>query len=288
MPELPEVERLRQTLEPHLLGRRIERARLLRHDICACHAGATGRPAAPRPARLLLGATIGRTCRRGKQLALVASDGRTLCIHLGMSGQVLVVSTAAARALSHVHARWTLRGEEPRVMVFRDPRRFGGLWTFDTPDALLAVRWGTLGPDALTISGDALSAALRGRRTPIKAALLDQACLAGVGNIYADEALFAAGIHPRIPARRLSAPDTARLADAVRRVLRSAIRRGGSTLRDYLDADGRAGDASAIHAVYGRSGKPCTVCSGILRSAVVAQRTTVWCPACQSSRGPRR
>ncbi len=286
MPELPEVERLRCTLLPHLVGHCFERVRVRRASVID----------GPRTPRALLvggtGALIAGIARRGKQMALVAQDGRVLVIHLGMTGQVLCRPvTNPDRAASaegplpagagndpHVHVAWTT--EIGTRVVFRDPRRFGGLWPLTGP-AALDRRWATLGPDALTIAPEALAAGLAGSRRAIKAALLDQTVLAGVGNIYADEACFVAGIRPSRKALRLKGDEIARLAGAIRTVLASAVAAGGSTLRDYRNADGEAGTFASQHAVYGRGGEPCLRCGRRLREATVAQRTTVWCGGCQ-------
>lgn len=286
MPELPEVERIRQTLEPHLVGRVIMRARLRRRDIC--ESWVTGK-AGPRRARttaamLLEGATVKELRRKGKQLAVVARDGRVLCVHLGMSGR-LTWRQRLAGAKLHDHAFWEVRpprGGQGGQVVFRDPRRFGGLWTFDSPAQMEALRWAGLGPDALTLRGTHLAETLEGARRPIKAALLDQRVAAGIGNIYADEALFISRINPGRLARDLARADAAALAVAVRKVLRAAIRAGGSTLRDYRDGNDRPGRHQFRHAVYGRAGRSCTRCGTPLVSGVVAGRTTVWCPRCQA------
>lgn len=287
MPELPEVERLRRSLEPHILGKRVASARLRRRDICESFAGEppTITPVRTAPERLLLGSTITGTLRRGKQLALFADTGRILCVHLGMSGQLLFRPGPPTRPLpTHVHALWTLTSADGSIhgtLLFRDPRRFGGLWTFDSLAALRHARWNRLGPDALLVWPRALRKAFAGSRRAVKAALLNQSVVAGVGNIYADEALFKARIHPARDAANITEQECANLAGAIRRTLRRAIQSGGSTIRDYRDADGNAGTASLHHAVYGRSGQPCRVCRHRLSSGLLAQRTTVWCPVCQ-------
>jgi formamidopyrimidine-DNA glycosylase len=142
----------------------------------------------------------------------------------------------------------------------------------------------TLGPDALTVSGDALAQRVQGSARCIKAALLDQGVLAGVGNIYADEALFRAGVRPQARCSRLAVGTLHALATHLRHLLSLAVQAGGSTVRDYVDATGKAGTAQLLHAVYGRGGHPCTQCGSPLRQALVAQRTTVWCGTCQSMR----
>lgn len=299
MPELPEVERLRQSLEPHLLGRRVLRAQLLREDIWTPAAEAPRSPAAREVARqLLAGGRIARTARRGKQLAIIADDGRVLLVHLGMSGQMIFHAAASPadkplsktaqarrdRQATHVHARWSIgharTGKLIGELVFRDPRRFGGLWSFRTVEDL-QQRWQDLGPDALEITPAHLSSRLKASKRPIKAALLDQSVVAGVGNIYADESLFLSNIHPGRWCTTLTPREWKRLARAIPQVLQSSIAAGGSTLRDYVDANGRPGKAKERHWVYGRGSKPCLKCGRPLESSVVAQRTTVHCPGCQ-------
>lgn len=294
MPELPEVETLRRSLEPRLVGRRIVRATLHRRDVLVLpgdpeggfsRARAGARPVRFRARDLLAGARVTGLVRRGKQLGVVGrvdpGDQPALCVHLGMSGRLLWAPAGARPALvDHVHASWRL--DDGSRLVFRDPRRFGGLWAFASVGELERARWGRLGPDALGVTARALAGALAGSRRAIKGALLDQGVVAGVGNIYADEALFAAAIDPRREAGSLDPDQTQALARQLRRVLRRAVRARGSTLRDYVDAEGRAGAFQLSHAVYGRAGQACRSCGGVLESGLVAQRTTVWCPACQS------
>jgi formamidopyrimidine-DNA glycosylase len=281
MPELPEVESLRRTLEPRLLGRKLLSVRVHRRDVI------TGSSA---PAALLARDTIVSMTRRGKQLAVHGQSGRCLIVHLGMTGQVLITSAIEAPRLSHIHVAWSLDTPSSsggdQLVVFRDPRRFGGIWTLPSPTAL-EERWTDLGPDALTITAESLRAGLRSSRRAIKAALLDQRVLAGVGNIYADEALFAAGIAPGTSAHRVTPSELHRLAAALRRTLQASITAGGSTLRDFVDAQGNPGDYRKSHLVYGRAKQPCVRCGTVLRTRLLAQRTTVWCPSCQSHRRGR-
>jgi formamidopyrimidine-DNA glycosylase len=281
LPELPEVEHLRQTLAPVLVGARVLRVRLARHDIV--------RPVSPtRSARVssrdLLGAdVIERLERHGKNLAIIGKSGRVVGVHLGMSGQLRFVPKGEAlNRNDHVHCTWWLKttATEGR-MIFRDPRRFGGLFPAHSLDQLKQQRWNQLGTDALTIKPADLFERLHRRNRPIKAALLDQALIAGVGNIYADEALFVARIHPQMPCVRLSRSNCERLTNAIQRVMLQAIGSGGSTIRSYIDSDGRGGTYASKHQVYGRNGKPCLRCESTLKSMAVAQRTTVFCPKCQ-------
>lgn len=279
MPELPEVEHLRRTLLRVLPGRRVVEARLLRADVCAtCH----GRT--PTPRDLLSGGRIAHLDRHGKQLAITADDGRAIRVHLGMTGQLLVVAAdEAPQRADHVHAWWRL--DDGSTMLFRDPRRFGGLAAYPTLERLRREEWARLGPDALSVTGPCLAARLAGSRRPVKAALLDQHVLAGVGNIYADESLFRAGLDPRLPAHRVAGSLADRLAEAVRATLAHAVCRGGSSVRDYIDGAGRPGTFQHHHQVYGRAGEPCMRCRRTLCSGVTGQRTTVWCPRCQRRSG---
>ncbi len=290
MPELPEVERTRRSLEPHLLGATITRATLRRRDICTTFRGDTGSTRGRTLARdLLAGAHITTLARRGKQLALIAGDQRTVIIQLGMTGQVLFVPRGGTpRQPDHIHAEWRIArdsGEDLGRILFRDPRRFGELTTYESPAAVEAHRWARLGPDALDTPTPDLAAALglaiAGSQRAIKAALLDQGVIAGVGNIYADEALFLARIDPRRLCLTLTPADVAALAARIREVLERSVALGGSTLRDYVDADGRRGTTQLTHAVYARAGQPCITCGATLTGDRLAQRATVWCPACQ-------
>ena len=277
MPELPEVETVRRTLEARILGARVERALVRRRDVIE----------GPASARALLeGDEIASLRRRGKQLALVGSSGRVALVHLGMTGSMVVTDAEPLADDPHVHAVWKLRTPKGASvwMRFRDPRRFGGLWTLNTL-AALEKRWAVLGRDGLEVTGSDLRGALGQSKRAVKAALLDQEAVAGVGNIYADEALFLAGINPLRKCRGLKPAEWDRLAAAIRGVLLASIERGGSTLRDFVDGEGRGGGYQARRLVYGRKGEPCLACGGRLLGRVVGGRATVYCPACQPSRG---
>lgn len=284
MPELPEVETLRRSLQRPLLKRTIASATLHRRDILILPGDPAGgfsrsrsrkRPLRVRPEHLLVGGTIIELRRRGKQMAVVAGDGRALVVHLGMTGQLL-----RTKPKDHTHISWTL--DDGSQLFFRDPRRFGGLWFIPGVSTLDATRWADLGPDALTITAEGLAEAAAGSKRAVKALLLDQQALAGVGNIYADEALFLSRISPRRRADRLSAAQCQALALAIRDTLSAAIKARGSTLRDYRDAAGEPGEAQNGHRVYGRAGQPCLTCGKPLATAIMAQRTTVWCRGCQA------
>lgn len=276
MPELPEVETVRRTLWPLIGGWEVAGVDLRRRDVVRGPSS---------PEALLHGDRIDRIERRGKQLALVGCSGRCVCAHLGMSGR-LVVREGRPEAGRHDHCVWEVRrGRRRRWLVFTDPRRFGGLWAFRSREELDRERWDALGPDALTVTREALGERLCRASRPVKAALLDQGLVAGLGNIYVDEALFEARIGPGRLASRLSGGEVDRLHGAILRTLAEAVRLRGSTLRDYADALGEAGSYQASHAVYGRGGEPCVACGRALRTTVVGGRTTVHCVACQSRRG---
>ncbi len=287
MPELPEVEHVRRSLREPVIGAHVQRVIIRRADVAWSEHAA--RPAST--VELLEGARVSVIHRHGKQLAIVAEDGRAMCVQLGMTGGMLVRPNAAAvAALDHAHVVWQLgahaRQRPGRFLVFRDPRRFGGITCYPSFDALRRERWGRLGPDALSIDAAALAAALAGSSRAVKCVLLDQNAIAGVGNIYADEALFRARVSPRLRASLLRPPDIELLSAAIRAVLVEAVNAGGSTIRDYRDASGQSGTFQSRHLVYGRAGQACSACGSTLRKLVVAQRTTVMCPRCQAT--PKR
>jgi formamidopyrimidine-DNA glycosylase len=243
---------------------------------------------------LLEGAVVCDVARRGKRLAIVtgATDARTgdghpgpswcLDAHLGMTGQFLFLGPRQrlpAGLAPHCHATWTL--SDGRRLVFCDPRRFGGLRAFPSLAALQHGAWGPLGPDALEVTGTELASRAGPSRRAVKAALLDQSVVAGVGNIYADEACFDAGVLPTRPCASMDEGAWERLSAAVRAVLAAAIDAGGSTVRDFARPDGTAGGYQAGHRVYGRGGRACLACGKELQTGVVGQRTTVWCRTCQ-------
>jgi formamidopyrimidine-DNA glycosylase len=271
MPELPEVERVRRSLVPHLVGSAVAGVEVRRAEVVT---GAADPPA------LLVGNTIDRVQRHGKQLAIIGTSGTVVCIHLGMTGS-LRYGPAPADTL-HTHVIWRLAGTTPaQMLAFRDPRRFGGVWTFPSLGELHAQRWSCLGADALRITPRQLAAALCRTRQPLKAALLDQQIVAGLGNIYVDELLFACGLSPRMPACEVPARLIPPLVRRMRALLQRAIASGGSTIRDYADGTGRAGGFQFRHRVYGRSGQPCRRCRRTLSTLVIAGRTTVCCHHCQ-------
>lgn len=290
MPELPEVETLRRSLVPRLVGRVVERVEVLRPDVVRprrrAEAGTPGALVMRRlRSMLLVGRRIERLERHGKQLAIVADGGcPVLVVHLGMTGQLLFRDRGQTPVREdHVHIRWVLgAGEQAARLLFRDPRRFGRITPAASMADLLAQEWSRLGPDALRVRAADLAASLSRTTRSIKAALLDQEIIAGIGNIYADETLHRAGLHPLTPAHSLTRPQVRSLSAAIRTVLSRAVRAGGTTLRDYVDGNGQAGNHRANLLVYDRAGRPCPVCGWLLTASVVAQRTTTFCHRCQA------
>lgn len=287
MPELPEVECLRRSLEPGLLGRTVVRVTVRRREVIVAPGDPCGGFSRHRgektPARLdhtlmLRGGRIESLTRHGKQLAIIDHRNHAVIVQLGMTGGLAL--SADVRHPPHTHVVWRL--DNDTRLRFIDARRFGLVRAApEGPPPL----WADLGPDALSIRTGTLHAGLSGSHRAIKAALLDQRVLAGVGNIYADEALHRAGIHPARPACGLSRRAAGVLAGHIRRIFRGAIERGGSTIRDYRDGEGRRGAYQHRHRVYGRGGQPCVCCGGTLTQCTIAQRTTVYCPNCQAESG---
>lgn len=270
MPELPEVEVSRRGLEPFIAGKRVVGASVrtprLRHEIPA------------ELPTLLAGRPLKGIARRGKYL-LFDFDGGWLILHLGMSGSLRLVAPGTP---PEKHDHFDLAFADT-VMRLRDPRRFGTLvWTDDDParHPLLAV----LGIEPLSadFNGDWLYEVTRRRQAPIKPVLMDGHLLVGVGNIYASESLFLAGISPLRAAVRVGRERCGLLADAVRETLEASIAAGGSSVRDYVHSDGGAGCFQLQCAVYDRAGEPCVRCGTALRTRRQAGRSTFWCPDCQT------
>ena len=269
MPELPEVETTRRGLAPHVEGRRIQAVTLRRPDLRW--------PIPPEIARDLPGQRIEAVRRRAKYLLMDTATGSAL-LHLGMSGSLRVLP-ADTPVTAHDHVDIVL--DTDRVLRFNDPRRFGCL-LWQAPGEVHALLAG-LGPEPLSddFSGDTLFVASRGKKASVKVFLMDQAVVVGVGNIYAAEALFEAGIRPTTPAGKVTRERYGRLATAVKRILAYAIDRGGTTLRDFLNADGLPGYFEQELFVYGREGEACKACGSALKAMRLGQRATVWCPRCQ-------
>ncbi len=275
MPELPEVETIRRDLAPVLTGRTIRRARFRREDILL----GPRRRAAFR-ARIE-GRRIRSVDRRGKWLLFRLQDG-VLVTQLRMTGRFCLAEPSGppVEEFAHVAAEFEL--DDGRILYYDDVRRLGGfLWLTETGWAELEARFG---PEPLEDGFRAvdLGRALRPGRAPVKNALLDQGRLAGVGNIYASEALFGAGIDPRRPASDLNDHEIARLHRSLRAVLRRALADAGTTLRDYRAVNGQSGRFQTSLRVYGRDGEPCARCGEEILRVVQAGRSTFFCPRCQS------
>jgi formamidopyrimidine-DNA glycosylase len=280
VPELPEVETVRTRLAPHIEGRTIVRARVDDARLV--------RPELPETvAAALTGLVATRLDRRGKYLLLRLDDGSTLAIHLRMTGNLLRRDEGVEqpRAL-----RAELALDDGTLVAYTDLRRFG-TWELLRDDAVVAEFLDQrLGPEPFSdeFTPAFLYDALHRRNAPIKAVLLDQRVVAGLGNIYADESLWAARIHPELPASRARRPDVARLHTAIRDALTAGIESQGASIRDYRMPDGGHGSAQERFAAYGRTGEPCPRCGTPIRRLVVGQRGTHICPHCQKIPRTRR
>ncbi len=289
MPELPEVEVTRRRIAPLLCGREIA-------TVIAKPASGFFLTPPGTLRRRLLGRLVVALGRRGKYLLGELDDGSRLLLHLGMTGQLIAASAESPRLFrvrdrharagtaagsaddEHVHLRLGFRdrGEE---ILFRDPRRFGRVqWL---ADEAASPRLERLGVDALEAKAAELRARLQRRKAPIKALLLDQSLLAGVGNIYADEALFAAGLRPLRAGGDLSPRATATLLASLQRILRASIERGGTSISDFVAPDGSDGAYASELGVYGREGLPCGACGATIRRVVITGRSSHYCPRCQ-------
>jgi formamidopyrimidine-DNA glycosylase len=273
LPELPEVETIVADLRPHLVGRTIMRCELLFPTIVR-H---------PEPEVFIdsiAGLRIESVGRRGKFIMVGLSDGLLLVVHLGMTGQLRLVDAATPLAL-HTHAVFTL--DDGRHLRYRDPRRFGRLLLGTEEALLLSKTLPRLGPEPIDpeFAADELYRRLRRRRTSLKAVLLDQTAIAGVGNIYADESLHRARLRPDRPAGSVSRKSARRLHESLRASLQVAIDNRGSSVDTYRDAWGELGGQQEKLQVYGRAGEPCFTCGRPLSVIRLAGRTTVFCRRCQ-------
>jgi len=275
MPELPEVESIRRSLEPLVSGRQIVRAEILDSRLVQPELSLD-------IATRLEGERILTLGRRGKYLLIRFESGKTLVIHLRMTGS-LRHRRAGGEPLPYERARLTL--DDGCELVYRDVRRFG-TWRLLDADELESYLDARVGPEPLEpdFSPELLRGRLAGRRTALKAALLDQRTLAGLGNIYVDEALWAARLHPATAAGSLSRQATVRLHGAIRETLALGIARQGATLRDYALPDGEAGSMQREFRVYGRGGEPCERCGTAIAKTRIAGRGTWFCPRCQRRR----
>lgn len=290
MPELPEVEVTRRLLEPGMLGRTIE----------SVETSADSYFFVTPPERLRLrlpGLAVRDLTRQGKYLIAGLADGSRLVLHLGMSGQLFLTGTVGIPLMkrtvpgaivpsqqpsfigdSHTHLCLSFADGEPRVL-FRDVRKFGKVQLLDP--GISSSRLERLGVDALIASGEDLFRASRRRRVSVKALLLDQSALAGVGNIYADEALFLSRVTPTLRALRLTRDKCQRIVEAVQAVMQRSIASGGASISDFYAPDGQQGSYQRERRVYAREGQPCWDCGTTIKKRMVAQRGTHYCPKCQ-------
>jgi formamidopyrimidine-DNA glycosylase len=290
MPELPEVETVRMGLEPVLDGHTFTKVVTRREDL--------RRPFPPDFAKRLTGRKVKRLWRRAKYLLADLDDGETLVVHLGMSGRMAVYAEGRGRELgiyaheaAHPeaghgkHDHVIFETNAPAKIVFSDHRRFGLMTLLETDKLNDDPLFDGLGPEPLSKDFDAayLKGALRGKRTPIKSALLDQRVVAGLGNIYVCEALFLAHISPKRLASKVQSDKIAPLVDDIKVTLKEAIKAGGSSLRDHARPDGSLGEFQHRFRVYDREGKPCPGkgCKGKIKRIVQAGRSTFYCPSCQ-------
>lgn len=272
MPELPEVETVVRGLTPRITGKEISEIRLLCPRLL--------RRTKDRDLVSLRGARIQGVRRRGKILLLELSEGWTLAFHLKMTGQLLLVPRGTV-VDKHVRLRIVFKKEDSELR-FRDVRRFGFLLCLGGDAALSAPELDRLGPEPLSVDLRRFADLLRNRRGRIKSILLDQTFVAGIGNIYADEILFRARIHPLTPADRLMNDDISSLRRSMRAVLHQAIAKRGSTIRDFADSDGAPGEFQGRHRVYGREGEACLSCETPVARIRIGGRSSFFCPKCQT------
>lgn len=288
MPELPEVETVRVGLAPALEGRRLTKVETRREGLRV--------PFPKNFAKRLTGRRVKTLRRRAKYLLADLDSGETLVIHLGMSGRMAVYAEGKERKLgqyvydaapvaagSGKHDHVVFETDAPARIVFTDHRRFGLMTLIETEALEDDKLFQGLGVEPLSnhFHAEYLAAALRGKKTPIKSALLDQRVIAGIGNIYACEALFRAHVSPKRLALKVQPAQIVALADAIKAVLKDAIAAGGSSLRDYKKADGDLGNFQHHFQVYDREGEPCPGCGGTVKRIVQAGRSTFFCPKCQ-------
>ncbi|MEP7336013.1 MAG: bifunctional DNA-formamidopyrimidine glycosylase/DNA-(apurinic or apyrimidinic site) lyase [Actinomycetota bacterium] len=275
MPELPEVETVRRSLEPVLVGRTFERVEIDDPRLT--------RPFEPQAvAHELRGERVAAVERRGKYLILRLESGRALLVHLRMTGSFRHLPAGEPDA---PHTRAVITLDDGSHVLYRDVRRFG-TWLVVEPSELESYLGARLGAEPLErgFGPAALAARLVNRRAPVKAALLDQRTVAGLGNIYVDEALWRARLHPLRPAESLDADEVRALHRSIRAALRMGIARQGATLRDYAQPDGRRGGMQHEFKVYGRGGEPCDRCGTPIEKTRAGGRGTWYCPACQTLR----
>lgn len=273
MPELPEVETVKRTLEPHLQGKKIIAVEIY-------HPGVIAFPGVDEFCKLIEGKTIQSLGRRGKYLIIQLSGGYYLVAHLRMTGRLVLAGESDPLA-SHTHIIFAL--SKGLYLHWVDTRRFGRLYLAEKDTAAFVAGLNKLGAEPLDDSFDreTLAAICSGRQRPLKQILLDQQLLAGIGNIYADEMLFLAGLSPMRPGESLSRDEIDRLYEAMQAVLQQGIANQGTSIKDYVDGFGQRGKNQDFLKVYGRAGKPCTRCGTVLVKKKIGGRSTCYCPLCQ-------
>jgi formamidopyrimidine-DNA glycosylase len=272
MPELPEVETIVRSLGPAIRGRAIERAELLFKPLV--------RRAPKSGLAVLSGKRVTGVRRRGKMILIECDGGLTLVFHLKMTGQMLLAAKGAGAPDKHTRLIVRFRDEGPDLR-FRDVRKFGFLICVSGAPESGCAELSCLGPEPLAIARGDFERIIRARRGRIKSLLLNQEVIAGIGNIYADEILFDSRIHPQTPAAALSKREAGRLWESARKILAAAVEAKGSSLSDYVDAEGKPGSFQFFHKVYDREGEPCARCGGPIKRMVVGGRGTSFCPRCQ-------
>ncbi len=271
MPELPEVETTRRGIEPHLVGATFAEAIIRRYDL---------RQPISDSIDTIIGKKVTAVRRRSKYLIVDLDDASSLLIHLGMSGSLRVIDPASDWK-THDHVGLTI--STGRQLRYHDPRRFGIVLHLPSGDPLKHPLLENLGPEPLDddFTVATLVKAFERKSIPIKVAIMDAKTVVGVGNIYASESLFRAGILPKTPANKVSKPRLAKLVGCIRTVLQDSITEGGTTLRDFLNSDGQPGYFRQKLFVYERKGEPCRICGTPIQHTVMGQRSTYWCPKCQ-------
>lgn len=277
MPELPEAETIARDLRRHVVGRTVTGVKVTHADVLG--SGLTAKSLSDR----VVGRHIGDVGRRGKNVVIRfragSRIGPILVVNLGMTGRLVVSEAPKASELRHVAVRFEL--DHGGAILYDDSRRFGRLDLYTPKEWLARQRELGIEPFSDALTAERLHEMTQRSRTPIRNWLLDQRRIAGIGNIYANEALFRAGIRPTRPANTLSRADAERLRKGIRDVLGEAIKVRGTTLRDYRDASGEAGGFEPLLRVYGREGKPCPVCGTPIERVVISNRSAFYCPDCQ-------
>lgn len=277
MPELPEIETIVRNLSLKLKGHEVSSSEVLSIHLL--------RNTAPSFLRRLKGRKVVDIRRRGKMILLDFEDNLSLVFHLKMTGQFFFSSREEPRD-KHTHFILSFRNQE-RELRFRDVRKFGFLMGVKTSDAFVTRELGSLGPEPLRMDFPRFKKLFQGRKARLKSLLVDQTFIAGIGNIYADEIIFQAKLHPLIPASQLTDVHLRRLSLAVKDVLNDALRYKGSSIRNYMDEEGERGDFQDHHRVYGRESLPCFICGAAIKRIRVGGRSSFFCPLCQDKKAIR-